>query len=106
MSNQQPTGLGEPDPIGKKSLFQPPTALNVRVDRPSRPTIPAAIPRMRMTLEITKKSLAIMQDFQSKYRLETGHLLPKWKIISEALELYQQARKGEGHEKTKPPAGQ
>ena len=39
MSNHQTTGLGEPDPIGKKSLFQPPTASNPSPARLDRPTI-------------------------------------------------------------------
>ncbi len=99
MSDQQTTGLGEPDPIGKKSLFQPPTASNPSPARLDRPTIKPVVPRIRMSLDITKKSLAIMQEAQSKYRLETGHLLPKWKIISESLELYEKARKGKGNEK-------
>jgi hypothetical protein len=96
MSAQQPTGLGEPDPIGKKSLFQPPGASKVPADKPERPKASPTNSRIRMTLEITKKSLSIMQEMQSKYRLETGHLLPKWRIISESLELYEKARKGKG----------
>ena len=99
MSNQQPIGLGEPDPIGKKSLFQPPGASKIPTERLEKKRAQPVIARVRMTLEITKKSLAIMQEYQGKYRLETGHLLPKWKIISESLELYEKARKGEGSDK-------
>lgn len=100
MSSQQPTGLGEPDLIGKKSLFQPPGTSKAPANRPEYKKTKPINSRIRMTLEITKKSLAIMQEAQSRYRLDTGHLLPKWKIISESLELYEKARKGEGNEKT------
>jgi len=99
MSNQPPTGLGEPNPIGKKSLFQPPEKPDTPPHRLEVKKAKPVIARVRMTLEITKKSLAIMQEYQGKYRLETGHLLPKWKIISESLELYEKARKGEGSDK-------
>ena len=99
MNATKATGLGEPELIGKKSLFQPPGASNIPTEKPERQKIKPVMARVRMTLEITKKSLAIMQEYQGKYRLETGHLLPKWKIISESLELYEKARKGEGNDK-------
>ena len=105
MNPSKTTGLGEPEPIGKKSLFQPPAE---RRSHPASPTDQSEEPsppkethpdqRVRMTLEITKKSLAIIQELQGKYRLETGHPLPKWKLISASLELYAKARKGKGNE--------
>jgi hypothetical protein len=52
-----------------------------------------------MTLEMTFRDLAIVQEAQSEYRLKTGCPLPKWKIIGDALELYEKMRKGEGSEK-------
>jgi len=119
MKSTQVMGLGEPEPFGKKSLFQPPTPERV----PSAPTpavqskkkekTPPVLgkrsngsERLRMTLEITQKSLSIIKETQHRYRLATGHALPKWKIISEALELYEKSKAGEGSEHAKPAAGQ
>ncbi len=101
MSNQPSTGLGEPEPIGKKNLFQPPKTSKAITKRPEAVKFISKPARISMTLEITKKSLAILQDVQSKYRLETGRLLPKWKVISAALEAYEKMQKGEGSDKTK-----
>ena len=100
MNSQQPTGLGEPDPIGKKSLFQPPTVSKAPTKKPEIQKAKHAPARARMTLEITKKALAIIQEIQGKHRLETGRPLPKWKIISTALEAYEKTRKVEGNEKS------
>ena len=94
-------GLGEPEVIGKKSLFQPPQ----KTPKPKMELIENLPPnlgtdrRVRMTLEISLKSLSIIQEWQSRFRLDTGHPLPKWKIISDALELFEKTRKGEGSEK-------
>jgi hypothetical protein len=96
MKPSKAVGLGEPDVTGKKSLFQPPQkktepkpeaieSKDQKIDR-----------RVRMTLEVTLRSLIIIQEAQGKFRLDTGHPLPKWKIISEALELYEKKMKGEG----------
>jgi hypothetical protein len=108
-------GLGKPEPFGKKSLFQPPIS-----EPPQAPTTPSdknkqpvkkssAIlakksnesERLRTTLQITKKSLSIIYEYQNRYRIQTGHTLPQWKIISEALELYEQAKIGRENEKAK-----
>ena len=94
-------GLGEPEVIGKKSLFQPPQQIpKPKLDRTETASLnPDTDRRVRMTLEITLKSLSIIQNSQSRFRLDTGHPLPKWKIIGDALELYEKAMRGEGSEK-------
>ncbi len=119
MNPKSLTGLGEPVPFGKKFLFQPPSEdLKASSSQPKdaekrKQTAPPVSSetvigetRMRMTLEITKKSLSILQEYQNRYRLETGRALPKWKIISEALGLYEQFKAGEGSEHSKPAADQ
>ncbi|MBE7433137.1 MAG: hypothetical protein HS100_04425 [Anaerolineales bacterium] len=102
MNTIKAVGLGKPEVIGKKSLFLPPEKATSK-EQKSRLEIPPPTStgerRVRMTLEITLKSLSIIQEWQSRYRLDTGHPLPKWKIISDALELYEKTRKGEGSEK-------
>jgi hypothetical protein len=99
MNTSKAIGLGEPEIVGKKSLFQPPqkTSEQDAVTVKKSPTIVER--RVRMTLEVSLKSLSIVQESQSQYRLRTGHSLPKWKIIDDALEMYGKSRKGEGSEK-------
>ena len=97
MNPAKATGLGEPELIGKKSLFQPPGKSILPKENRDDAIKPTAETRMRMTLEVTKQSLAIMQEYQSRYRLEHGRALPKWRIISEALVLYDREKKGEGN---------
>lgn len=99
MNPSKAIGLGEPEVFGKKSLFQPPDKGMERKDRRIQEHFQENAERVRMTLEITKGSLSIIQEWQSRYRLDTGHPLPKWRIIGEALELYEKMRKGEGSEK-------
>jgi len=94
MNSSSAVGLGEPE--GKKSLFQPPSPSPERSERVEMQK--ASGVRMRMTLEMTRESLEIVQRYQSQYRLEFGHALPKWKLISEALALYDKTREGEGSE--------
>jgi len=101
MTPSSPTGLGEPEAVGKKSLFQPPS---ISAERNGKKKVLTMVgTRIRMTLEMTKQSLEIVQRYQSQYRLEHGHALPKWKIIGEALVLYDREKKGEGSE-TKHPS--
>lgn len=88
MNQPYPTGLGEPEVIGKQALFQPPTKPRLLI--PQRDRVEAAKPekRFRMTMEITKPALVIIEQVQSKHRLSTGQVLPKWRIINDALRLY------------------
>lgn len=87
MSTSNATGLGEPEVVGKKSLFQPPLkktfVTNVAPKRVGETT-----PRLRITTDLTQKAMEIVQDLQHKHRLKTGKSLPAWKIVSQALELY------------------
>jgi len=96
MNPSKATGLGEPEPIGKKSLFQPPGKIDSHREKITDSSKLTSGSRMRMTLEVTRQSLAIMQEYQSRYRLEHGRALQKWKIISDALVLYDKEKKGEG----------
>lgn len=96
MNPSNTIGLGEPEAVGKKSLFQPPSSRQERSEKTE--ALKSFGVRMRMTLEMTRESLEIVQRHQSLYRLEYGHALPKWKIISEALALYDKNKKGEGNE--------
>lgn len=96
MNPSNATGLGEPEAVGKKSLFQPPSSSPARSEKTE--VQKASGVRMRMTLEMTRESLEIVQRYQSQYRLEYGQALPKWKIIGEALAMYDKTKKGEGSE--------
>jgi hypothetical protein len=87
MNQSYPTGLGEPEVVGKQALFQPP-----RKEKPklvSKETLPETLEkRFRMTMEITKSALVIIQQIQSRHRLLTGQVLPKWRIVDDALKSY------------------
>lgn len=104
MNNTKTTGLGEPEVIGKKSLFQPPSATLPTTPLPStkqviaqkspiKPEEPTS--RLRITTDLTKPAMVTIQSLQHKHRLRTGKTLPAWKIISEAVELYGKTRKDE-----------
>lgn len=96
MKPSKTVGLGEPDVTGKKALFQPPQKKTDSKPKAIESKSQNLERRVRMTLEVTLRSLAIIQEAQGKFRLDTGHPLPKWKIISEALELYEKKMKGGG----------
>jgi len=119
MNATQITGLGEPELVGKKFLFQPPVVerkqpetIQVEKNKNAEKKPPVLIKeslgseRVRMTLGITKKSLSIIQEQQSRHRLQTGYALPKWKIIDDALELYEQSKAGKGNKDAKPVTSQ
>lgn len=97
MNQSYPTGLGEPELIGKHALFQPPTKNRLQISQRDQVEAPKAEKRFRMTMEITKSALEIIQHAQSKHRLLTGQVLPKWRIINDALRLYGR-QKEEKHE--------
>lgn len=109
MNSVKATGLGQPELIGKKSLFQPPISTPIpplsekRViskerSTPVKPEEPT--PRLRITTDLTKHAMETIQTLH-EHRIRTGKTLPAWKIISEALELYEKLKKGEGSEKQK-----
>ena len=85
------TGLGQPEIVGKKSLFQPPsttpnTKKVVPKDAPTKTEEPTS--RLRITTDLTKEAMETIQSMQHEHRLRTGKTLPAWKIVSKALELY------------------
>ena len=95
MSQSHPTGLGEPEPAGKKALFQPPRRRSksgkpkpIQKSKVIKPPL-----RIRMTMDITKDAMAILQDIRHRHRLTTGKALPLWKIVSKAIEQYGQGEK-------------
>ncbi|MCH7663810.1 MAG: hypothetical protein IH859_08080 [Chloroflexi bacterium] len=101
MTTPRAIGLGEPKKMGKKALFLPP-AKEGRESKSEEKGIESKpqVPRMRLTLELTRPALAIILGIQNKYRLRTGKALPKWKILSEAIEQYAQLKQGKKHEPT------
>ena len=104
MSISHPTGLGEPEPEGKLSLFQPPKTLahhdhekNQEINMPveavlttKRPTQKKTTPekRIRTTIDLTSEALVILQQVQQDYRLKTGRVLPMWKALSMVITEY------------------
>ena len=98
MNKSHPTGLGEPELVGKKALFQPPrkrpTSIKTKPIRKHKAVNPPL--RIRMTMDITKDAMAILQDIRHRHRLTTGKALPLWKIVSQAIEIY-----GKGQKKPK-----
>jgi hypothetical protein len=91
------TGLGEPEPIGKKALFRPPVMKPKKVQKKSeeKPEEPGErIRRVRMTMELSNHAYLILQDLQRRYRLRTGKSLPLWKAASQAIEFYGKSLEG------------
>lgn len=83
------TGLGHPEVSGKKSLFQPPREKDEREnggDPDIKKVIPKSRQRIRTTIELSAKALEVIQQIQARHRLETGRVLPLWKLVSAALE--------------------
>ena len=96
MNTPKPVGLGDPQPVGKQALFKTPKLEeNKRKSKAKKAANIALETRVRMTLEITKPALSILQNLQLRHRLKTGKTLPKWRILSEAIEAY-----GKRHETT------
>lgn len=95
MNTTHPTGLGEPEPVGKKSLFQPPGKAN---EKSSAMPIEereweTTARRVRTTIGLTPQALSVIQDIQNRHRLETGRVLPLWKLVSQAVEFYGASQK-------------
>ena len=88
------TGLGDPEPIGKKSLFQPPGKKQVLPEKSSQRG-GEGLPRLRITTDLTKQALETIQALQHRHRMQTGRTLPAWKIVSAAVELYGKQKKDE-----------
>jgi len=111
MKGNHPTGLGEPQPAGKLALFQPPqpgNEVSVQGNQPppkarTIPEPPASLPeegrRIRTTIDLTAEALQTLQRSQQEYRLNTGKVLPLWKVVSQALVEY--GKKNENAKKSK-----
>ena len=85
MNKTYTVGLGEPVPVGKRALFQP--------SKEEKKVSPAKIEqgtrrRLRTTIELSVRALAIIQEMQTRHRLETGKVLPLWKLVCQAIGLY------------------
>ena len=87
MKASKATGLGEPEPFGKKTLFRPPPK-NQIISKESPKRVGERIPRLRITTDLTKQAMETIQGLQHQHRLQTGKMLPIWKIVSAALEKY------------------
>ncbi|NOH04957.1 MAG: hypothetical protein HND47_24785 [Chloroflexi bacterium] len=91
MNATKATGLGEPEVIGKKSLFQPPAKKATQAENPKRGG--EYTPRIRITTDLSKAAMEVIQDLRDQHRLQTGKSLPAWKIVSAALEQYGKGKK-------------
>lgn len=102
MKSTQVTGLGDPEPVGKKILFQPPDEVKEtagqRKQQGSDSESDQPPYRVRTTIGLTGKALATIQNIQNQYRLQTGRVLPLWKLVSDAIQYY-----GESKEKANNP---
>lgn len=108
MTNNHPTGLGDPEPEGKLVLFQPPQA-DTRIENNPQPKYspkksqdqskPQDTPandnrRIRTTIDLTRDALKILQNIQQEHRLNTGKVLPLWKAVSQAITFYGKRNEG------------
>ena len=81
-------GLGEPEPVGKRALFMPSKdEKKVASESPAK-SEQGTRRRLRTTIELSVHALAIIQELQNRHRLETGRVLPLWKLVCQAIESY------------------
>ncbi len=99
MNSHRLRGLGEPQAIGKHSLFQPPVQEDetilplrhrdkVKSEPQNQESQTITHRRVRTTIELTSEALQIIQQVQQEYRLRTGKVLPLWQAVSQAIEAY------------------
>lgn len=113
MKTLKPVGLGEPDPVGKKVLFQPPNDRDPAgyASRAGNELTMHNQRRVRTTIALSSQALSIIQMIQNRHRLETGKVLPLWKLVSLAIESYgetkitQTAPKGRNNDISKDGPG-
>ena len=86
------TGLGEPHPIRKRNLFQPPkeegNAENIREQSGANDNCVSSERRVRTTISLSYKAMTTILQIQNRHRLQTGRVLPLWKLVSQAIEFY------------------
>lgn len=103
MSTPSLTGLGEPEPIGKRALFRPPPPVKKVAEKKSPPPTPpvktakqpkpiSSPKRVHVTTDLSISALSIIQELKDTHRLRTGKVLPLWKIISQAVEFYGESK--------------
>jgi hypothetical protein len=107
MSNVHPTGLGGPEPIGKKTLFQRPPDEAMQTETSlvyHNGENREVVERVRTSIDISKQAYAIIQKAQGYHRLRTGKALPLWKAVSQAIEFYgkEKLRGKERHDNDSP----
>ncbi len=80
------TGLGEPEKVGKKVLFQPiqPKAL----PKPKKPIPKPGPQKIRTSLILTREALTIIENMRQEYRMRTGKSLRMWQAICQTIEYY------------------
>ena len=106
MITSHTTGLGDPNPLGKKALFRPPQIgktepkTSVMIKKGKHKKISQDKPniksnrsttnpkRIRTTIDLTAKALQIIDHIQLQHRLKTGKALPLWQAVSRAIEEY------------------
>lgn len=97
MKSKQIIGIGEPELMGKKTLFQPGKGepLETHREQGIDKSNDLPVPRVRTTIGLTNKAMATIQDIQNRYRLHTGKVLPLWKLVSDAIEYYGKSNKNQ-----------
>ena len=105
MRTAHTTGLGEPLLEGKKNLFQPPSnaeemGMTGSVEDHAKSGREPGY-KVRTTIIMPKQTLVTILGMQNRHRLETGRVLPLWKLISQAVEQYSQHLKQKEQELTK-----
>lgn len=102
MNAKPATGLGEPEPMGKKALFRPPEGKKKpekkKSSKPKKQAKPKSKPspkrkerkkkHVRTTIKMTAEAYAILQTIQQRHRLKTGKALPLWKAVSQVVESH------------------
>jgi hypothetical protein len=105
MNSSQLMGLGEPDLVGKRTLFQPPPpelattpGIGVSTQTPEKRGSQGSrqsnkkVRRVHITTDLTLEALKAIQAIQQKHRVRTGKVLPMWKAVSLAVEHYAMAK--------------
>ncbi len=107
MTTSHTIGLGEPEPEGKRVLFQPPINDSKRSEPVLSPIVKdkTVLPskagdvnkishrsNVRTTINLTHSALQIIQGIQQAYRFKTGKVLPLWIAVSQAIEYYGQSK--------------
>ena len=96
MSATYTIGMGDPEPLGKKRLFQPPAGGDdlelKKIQQMGKRDKNGK--RLRTTIDLTHSAMAIIQTIQTQHRLRTGKVLPLWKLVSQAIEHYGKSKEG------------